>query len=86
MALKKLKDKSLTKEFYKEAGTLRFIYVVLFNPLSQVIHPNCVRLIGIYTSDTGDQYLVTEYVRMGNLKTFIESNKSKLKFLDLLAM
>jgi len=72
VALKKLRN-SKTFEFAKEAMVL-----------SSANHPNILRLLGIYRSDT-DWFLVTEYVPLGSLKKFISSSNGKqIEYKDLL--
>jgi len=75
VALKKLKNNDAFEEFIKEAGTL-----------SQVIHPNCVQFLGIFTSDTNEQYIVVEYLPKGGLRTLLQERRDKLNIIDLLNM
>jgi serine/threonine protein kinase len=76
VALKKLKDKSMFVSFASEASMLQTLK-----------HPNVVQFLGIYSnSDSGDQYIVTEYLSLGSLDVLVMKQKRTLTVLDLLAM
>jgi len=56
------------------------------NTLAQLSHPNIVLLMGIHTSNTGEKYMVFEYVSGGNLLDFLQQNEHNLDIIDLLKM
>jgi len=74
VALKKLKSKEQIQEFAQEAKVLLSLN-----------HPNIVRCLGLHTSQTGDQYIVMEYLSNGSLDAVLKT-ESNLKIGDLLIM
>ncbi|MEM3062175.1 MAG: protein kinase [Nitrososphaerota archaeon] len=75
VALKKLKSSEHLEEFAKEADVLQSLN-----------HPNIVRFLGIYTSNTGEQFIVMEYLSKGSLDVLLALEKQSLTLSDLLAM
>jgi len=74
VALKTLKSGELS-EFESEVQML-----------STLNHPHVVRFLGLYSSKTGESYIVTEFVAKGGLNSVLSFEKSSLEPLDLLQM
>ena len=56
------------------------------NNFSNVNHPNIVRFIGIYISNSREQYIVTEFVSKGSLVDVLRNEKETMNMDDLLEM
>ena len=56
------------------------------NIFSNLNHPNIVRFIGIYTSKSREQYIVTEFVSKGSLLDVLRNEKEKIKMDNLIEM
>eukprot|EP01114_Cavostelium_apophysatum_P023761 TRINITY_DN9057_c0_g1_i1.p1 TRINITY_DN9057_c0_g1~~TRINITY_DN9057_c0_g1_i1.p1 ORF type:complete len:485 (-),score=84.33 TRINITY_DN9057_c0_g1_i1:108-1562(-) len=76
VALKKLKDIENADDFEKELS-------ILFHIGS---HPAIVNLFGKFVSDSGEQFIVMEYLPKGDLLSFLNAEKKNLKFEDQMSM
>jgi len=75
VALKKLKDKEAIVGLSKEAAILQ-----------SLVHPNIVQYLGIYVSPQNEKYIVTEFLQMGDLVTWLGKNKTLLQPNDLIGI
>ena len=53
---------------------------------SNLNHPNIVRFIGICTSNSREQYIVTEFVSKGSLLDVLRNEKEKINMDDMIEM
>jgi serine/threonine protein kinase len=60
--------------------------LINLNNFSNVNHPNIVRFIGTCTSNSREQYIVTEFVSKGSLLDVLRNEKEKIDMNDLLEM
>ena len=56
------------------------------NNFSNLNHPNIVRFIGIYTSNSREQYIITEFVSKGSLLDVLRNEKEMINMDVLLEM
>jgi len=75
VAMKKLNSVEMMKDFVREAQML-----------STANHPNIVRLLGVHTSRTGEQYIVTEFVSKGCLLNVLQQEKSFITLPEMISM
>jgi len=54
--------------------------------LGKLQHPNVVQYIGIYVSQTGEKYIVMEYLPLGSLNNVLVKEKNNLQIVDLVGM
>jgi serine/threonine protein kinase len=55
-------------------------------PFSNVRHPNIVACYGVFVDDDNTQYMVTDWMENGDLKTFLDKNQQKISYLDMIRM
>ncbi len=76
VALKKLKDATQLNSFTEESFVLQ-----------SLSHPCIVQYLGLYEDlNSGDKYIVTEYLAEGSLENWIRAKRASLKILDLIVL
>ncbi len=87
MALKKLKSEEDFISFQKEGNmlaSLSHVHFCIKNFLKY--QPHIVQFLGTYIAETGEKYIVTEFLEKGSLYHFLLRRDTSVSNVDLLQM